>query len=131
MEYEFTITLRPTMYKFNATKQFELSWRIIRDRLQDIEKVSCVADLTKAHNIHYHCIIDLPNRKAIDKLLNKFRGSQIIGSLHVSQLINNTKWKNYMSEKVKPTKDIITQSPVIRDYYGILGEKEYKKFEGD
>jgi len=76
MKYELTLTLRPMMYNLSAKEQF----RISKEHLIDLfmpngfpqYHISCIAELTGEHNIHYHCMIEIGSIEDKDKLMNKF-----------------------------------------------------------
>lgn len=123
MKYELTITLKPTMYQFNPKEQL----RLTKDKLLNIfypnnkqeYMVSCVAELTQEHNVHYHCIIELQDIQAKDRLLNKFRSlTKIFGKKSCTQVQYEDSYKQYLIKDLEKTRSLIGD-PIICDYYGV------------
>lgn len=114
MKYEFTMTLRPVMYKFTAREQFIKTKDIINNMFFGFA-TSIVAELTKENNIHYHAIVEIKSADDRNKLLDRSRGSMIWGRKSCSQLVNEPKWITYILKDIVSTREIIKDHPLIRD----------------
>lgn len=124
MLYEFTVTLKPTMYVHTPRKQWDMTQGILFDIFQGY-KVSCVAELTGEHNVHYHAIIDLDGILDKDKLLNKFRKySKIFGRKTCTQVMFEDSYKKYMRKDIEQTFKVLGVIPIVRDHFGILGHQD-------
>lgn len=123
MKYELTLTLHPSNYQVSAADQH----KHCKDILIDIfypngfpaYSVSCIAELTGEHNVHYHCMIDLKDIEAKDKLLNKFRRyRKIFGRKSCNQVKYEDTYKSYMIKDIEVTRKIIGD-PIVCDFYGL------------
>lgn len=123
MQYEFTLTLKPVMYKFTAQQQFDKTKNIL---IKILSKYTCsaVAELTQENNVHYHVLIELKNHEIRDQLLNSFRGFLIWGRKSCSQLMNYPKYVTYMLKSISTVWPIIKGYPLIIDDLNIDIPKE-------
>lgn len=127
MKYEFTLTLKPTMYQWTASEQFNLTNKILYDVFypnnQRLYNATAVAELTGEHNVHYHCIVELDGIEAKEKLLNKFRKhAKIFGRKSLTQVQFEDSYKKYIIKNLDETRKII-KDPVVCDYYGLCTMK--------
>lgn len=118
MLHEFTLTLKPFMYMQTAKDQYRMSKELLFAILCPYIKCSCIAELTKENNIHYHCMIWLEDAKVRDKFLNKFRQNKMWGRKSCSQIVDYDKWTKYLVKDLKATSEIIGD-PIVYDYYGV------------
>lgn len=127
MKYELTLTLKPTMYSYKPQDQFNLTRDILFGIFypNNIEHygVTCIAELTSEHNVHYHCLLELKSLKQKDKLLNAFRKhNKIFGRKTCEQVKYEESYKEYIIKDLKKTREIITD-PIVCDYYGLASMK--------
>lgn len=119
MKYELTLTLKPCMYSLSALEQFRITKDLLLGVLQPYDEVSAIGELTSEHNVHYHCLIELPTILDKDKLLNRFRSlTKIFGRKTCNQVMFDDSYRIYMKKDIEETKKIIGD-PVIRDFYGV------------
>jgi len=122
MLYEVTVTLRPMMYRLTAVEQFYQTMGFLTSIHDGYDKVSCIAELTQEHNIHYHILIDLgDSRRDKDKYLNRYRAyHKYFGRKSCAQVRYEDSYKKYMVKDIEETKKII-KDPIVRDYFGLYG----------
>lgn len=121
MKYEYTITLKPRMYRDPPQDQFNLTSKILIDVFTGY-KISCIAELTRDNNVHYHCMADFESEECRNRFINRLRRySNMFGRRTWSQLINETAWINYLNKDKRHTKEII-KDPIVCDHFGILGD---------
>lgn len=126
MEYEFTITLKPTLYRMSAKEQFRLTAPLVKQIIQGY-KISIIAELTSANNIHYHAMVYLDNHKHRDQLINRVRSHhKTLGKISCSQLVDQPKWIEYLRKNKDVTNTIIEDWPWVRDDYEISGKLDFK-----
>lgn len=123
MKYELTLTLRPQWYMLTAAEQHKKAKEILLDIFYPNGfmkySVSCIAELTNEHNVHYHCLIELKDLEDKDKLLNKFRrNSKFFGRKSCSQVQYEDSYKSYMIKSIEDTRKIIGD-PIVCDSYGV------------
>lgn len=56
-KYAFTITLKPSMYKWSAREQFMRTYKQVKDVVKHLGPATIVAELTRNGNIHYHGVL--------------------------------------------------------------------------
>lgn len=121
MLYEITVTLRPCLYRFTAAEQFDKT----EDKLRLIlclYKSSCIAELTKEHNIHYHGIIDLKDVSEKDRLCNRFRKyNKEFGRKSIDQIRYENSYRKYIVKEFSTTQKIIGKLPIITNDLKLLG----------
>lgn len=121
MLYEVTVTLRPCLYKFTATEQFDKTQDKIR-LILCMHNSTCVAELTKEHNIHYHGIVDLKDISDKDYLCNRFRKyNKEFGRKSIEQVKYEDSYRKYIVKELSATQKIIGKYPVITNQLGLLG----------
>lgn len=118
MKYEVTVTLKPLMYQWTAKEQYRMTKEKIYEIFQDKIPSTVVAELTKDHNIHYHCMVNLDTIEEKDKFLNKFRRYKEFGKKSCSQVKFEDSYKEYMKKDIETTKRIIGD-PIVTDGFGI------------
>lgn len=120
-----TITLKPKLYKFQATTQYELTvceiQHIFNQRCND---TTFVCEITEAGNIHYHamtiftdkvrklCFIDAIKR-------NKHFGFMKITPNSIDHIDNLTRSANYLTKELLVTSKILNKpgyTPEILKY---------------
>lgn len=132
MKYEYTQTLRPRLYDLPASEQFKIIKPIMWKILEPYAEVSLIAELTSTNNIHLHGIIELKDIKERDKFINKLRPySRQLGKFTLNQVRYEESYIEYMNKDKKYTHEILNMDPIIRDGYGIYGDrpKEYRRFQ--
>lgn len=126
MLYEFTLTLRPRLYKYTAQEQFDYVYNTLRSIL-DKYKCSMIAELTGENNIHMHAKIELKDFKERNNLINKLRSYHMtFGKKTITQLINEPKYDAYMLKDIAITMQVIKQ-PVVMDAFDLF-TKIYKPY---
>lgn len=127
MKYELTITLKPLMYVHKPQEQFNLTHHILFDIFQDYH-VTAIADLTNEHNVHYHCMIELPTLIDKDRLLNKFRKwNKIFGKKTCTQVMYEDTWRKYIRDKLPLWKGLLAD-PIVRDSYSLFSMNTFEVF---
>jgi len=127
MKYEFTLTLKPLMYQYTPQQQYDqtkdILYQIFYPNNQQKYQVTCVAELTQEHNVHYHCIIELEGLLDKDKLINKFRThSKTFGKKSLTQVKYEDSYKKYIIKNLSETK-LVIKDPVLCDHYGLCSMK--------
>lgn len=122
MKYEFTLTLRPSLYNLTPKEQFNKLYDTLRDILKHWT-CSCIAELTKENNVHYHGMIELTDFKDRDSFLNRFRKyNKWFGRKSCTQLKNEPEWILYIRKDMKETEEILGKSPQVDDDFEIFGD---------
>lgn len=122
MKYEVTITLKPSMYKYDCAKQAELTGDIILSIFCGY-KSTIVTELTQDHNVHYHCMIEIEGIKARDCFLNRFRKyARFFGRKSCQQVQYEESYCEYMKKDINETKKLI-KHVVLMDDFDILNKK--------
>lgn len=119
MLYEFTVTLKPLMYKHKPAVQF----RMTRDILYQIlspHQSTCIAELTKTYNVHYHALVELEDLRQKVALVDRLRTFKEFGRFTLSQVIWEQSYKDYIIKNIAETKSILEQDPVVCDYFGLV-----------
>lgn len=134
MKYEFTLTLHPSNYINSAADQHKNSKQILTDIFYPngfpAYQVTCIAELTQDHNVHYHCMIDLKDLEIKDKLMNKFRRyRRVFGRKTCTQVVYEESYKAYLVKDLDKTRRIIGD-PVVCDFYGVATMKFLESIEG-
>jgi len=129
MLYEVTLTLKPFLYSLSPKDQFLLTKIFLDEVFLPYPKVTCVAELTMEHNVHYHAIIELPNGVlAKDRFLNRFRKYRQFGRKSCTQVQYIDSFKRYIVKDLKRTEQIIAW-PVVRDFFALTSMKFLKESE--
>jgi len=129
MLYEFTITLKPALYRLSAVEQYRLTGQLIRDCFRGF-KVSCVAELTTTHNVHYHCMVELESHRIKDGFLNRFRKHhKYLGRSTCTQLQYYFSYVDYINKSIIDTRGLIGD-PIVVDDFSILCDPEFRRFHG-
>lgn len=130
VNYAYTITLKPQLYKQTPDKQYDATAEYVRDRLFTISsQLTLVAELTKSVNVHFHGVINfkLDNvcKKRYDlKFANLFRNDPLIGFTNLRQIDNEIIWSNYISKSVEDTHLVLMRRPIIIDNFEIFNESQ-------
>lgn len=116
--YTFTITLKPTLYRFEPEEQYDrtISHLIVTLKLLS-NNFSLVAELTQNMNIHFHGIIELHHKK---KWYTTFRQSDIFGFTSCREVTNMQGWVDYISKELAITKTNMARQPILHDDYNIF-----------
>lgn len=117
--HELTITLKPQMYNLSASEQFRRTASILF-QIFSIYEVSCVAEVTKTHNIHYHCLINIDNIFHKDGLIQKIKRQKEFGRFSFEQVRYEETYIKYMAKDIETTKILICTDPVVVDFYGVV-----------
>jgi hypothetical protein len=119
LKHEFTVTLKPYLYAKSAKLQFEHTSPLLLRILQGY-KVTAIAELTKAHNIHFHAIVEIDGILEKDGLLNKLRGYKEFGKHTCESVRYEESYEEYIKEDRIITEKIIKQSAILKDDYNIF-----------
>lgn len=118
MKFELTVTLRPNLYRLTATEQYDRTYQHIRDVVRPYAS-TIVAELTSEHNIHYHCIIDMPDDPLFERqkvVLDKFRKlTPIFGKKSFRPVQYEESYEMYIMKDLKKTLCVTSRDPVILD----------------
>lgn len=126
--YSLTITLKPKLYSFNVEQQYDLAKPIITNL--NLGKMTCVAELTKLYNIHFHLLIERDTSMQCIGLkgrpisfphfvANKFRNSEIIGFHQLKTIKDKQGWIDYMGKDIAKTKEDVGRRIVLVDEFQI------------
>lgn len=121
VKYSFTVTLQPKWFKFTATEQYDMTFTPLYQILSSLSaRFGCIAELTKAFNIHYHGVITFnldENNKLYMKAFNDaFRKSLFFGFVNIKQITDEQGWINYLKKDLLDTKKLINRPPIINDW---------------
>lgn len=123
MDYFFTITLKPVMYKMDIDKQFDETCNELYVALVYLsDKVTLITELTKNFNIHYHGVIKLPGTKR--QFINYFRNDKKFGFINCTPVVNMEKIIPYINKDLKNTYDELNRRVIIKDDYNCFTNKE-------
>lgn len=117
MKYELTVSLKPMMYKFSAQEQFKMTKELMLEIFKK-HQASVVCELTKEHNVHYHCIIDFKSIIDKDRFLNRFRGYKQFGRKSCDQVRFENSYKEYMAKSIEELRPLLGDT-VLTDYYHV------------
>jgi len=131
IKYAFTVTLKPQCFKKDARAQFEGTADAIEEILCGLGyNVTCVAELTKNYNIHFHGIITFTKFSFYvnyQKLfVDKFRNNKVFGFVNIKQMEDESGWIEYISKDFQTTFKSIYKEPIIVDTLGIFDRNLYK-----
>lgn len=126
MLFEFTLTLMPKMYASNAMSQYNQTKNIIDllYRTGKIRNISIVCELTQTFNVHYHCLVDLKDRKAQVELIDHFRPFKQFGKKSLNVVMNEPNYRKYMAKSLKETAEVIEACPIICDDLHVFDNEE-------
>lgn len=125
--YEFTLTLRPRLYDRTPDEQFVYTSAILQNECFRGFTVSCVAELTKENNIHYHGMVHLKDFKQRNAFLNTFRKyNNIFGRKTCTPIRKETDWIMYMRKDTKETQQILGKDPWVSDAFELGGNINWK-----
>lgn len=126
MRYEVTVTLKPTCYRLSASEQFRITSDQILQAFRGY-KVSIVAELTAANNVHYHGMVEITNFIHRDALFNRLRQfHKTLGKSTCTQLVNEPVWIEYLRKSVSVTDKIINRWPWVKDDFQISGDIKFR-----
>jgi hypothetical protein len=81
---------------------------------------SIVAELTQDMNVHYHCMVNVPDLTWKSYLLNLFRKhSTYFGRKTISVLMNYHTWKAYMIKDIKNTQ-VSIKDPIVSNQHDLF-----------
>lgn len=126
--YSLTITLKPKLYSFGVEQQYDLAKPIVTNL--NIGKMTCVAELTKSYNVHFHMLLERDTTlQCIGSkgrpisfehfIANKFRNSDTIGFFQLKKIDNKQGWIDYMSKDIQKTKEDMGRRVVVIDEFDI------------
>lgn len=129
MNYELTLTLRPSLYRFTAQEQYDKCYESLRTIFK-YYKVFCIAELTQENNVHYHCIIELKSFKERALLLDKFRKhNHKFGRKTCTQLIDYPKYVEYLFKDIEKTSQLINDY-VLQDDFELVRARYIQRING-
>lgn len=129
IKYAFTITLKPSMYKYTSEEQYDKTYMLTFKHLKSrCLRLTMVAEHTKAFNLHYHGIITLTVNKhqnIVKKFVDSFRNHPFIGFVNVKPMENEQGWIDYIKKDLVCTKSALGRPPLISDdFHFVLKENE-------
>lgn len=119
-QYAFTITLKPRLYSLEPSKQYDKVIDLLCQALHQMGKVTSIAELTKASNIHFHGIIQF-YLKGLDKSVryewNRVwrQYKDLIGFTNLKQIDDYHKWKDYLQKDLEQTRKDLVRPPIVLD----------------
>lgn len=120
MRYEVTVTLKPHLYRFTASEQFDMV-RPIVEEIFSLYAGSAIAELTKENNIHIHGLVDLPGPIERNKFLNRWRRHhKIFGRKSCAQVVYQDSYDRYMRKDMDVTWQVLGRSPIVVDVMGVF-----------
>lgn len=123
VDYSFTVTLKPIVCTAPPEYQYDRTYLEIIKRLRCLNcKITCVAELTKNYDIHYHGIISF---NVLSKSYEKdfkdlFRSSRIFGYNYIKQIDDMPGWSQYIGKDLNSFRDIMNRPPILIDEYNIF-----------
>lgn len=110
--YFITITIKPKLYQYSSVTQIELTNNILFDLLYKYTKdFYCVAEHTKAGNIHYHAVLEFDPSVYGQRtlLINALKKTKIIGffKLDTKSIEECERVANYMTKDLYETYKIL------------------------
>lgn len=132
VDYTFTITLQPKLYKQEPEQQYDLTYNHVRQTLVKIAReFTLVSELTKNYNIHFHGIINFTSVPKTDyrKLFYKvFRNDTLVGFVNIKQMTDYPGWKEYISKDIKTFTESVNRRPIIWDDYEVFSSDQRFNF---
>lgn len=124
IDYAITVTVKPKFHCLLPEDQFDKATDELLRKLASVKaRHSCVAEFTKAYNIHYHLIVNFPYNVKFHMrfIYDQFRDSQYIGFVYVKPVDDYYKWTDYMMKSVKDTYQAFKcRHPVISNDYDLV-----------
>lgn len=111
-----------------AEQQYDLYTDQVTTWISRFGSAIVVAELTKASNIHYHCMLTCEGSEmAVRKRLNdSVRNHKIIGFLCTKLCTDEKGWLDYMTKEVKETKSTLGRRPIVLGRPGVSSQmKDY------
>lgn len=117
--HEFTVTLKPQMYHFKATEQFDKTAPYMKSILRGFEHTT-VAELTMMHNIHYHSIVNLSvaDKVVVLDRLRLYHKELGRSSLSLVQFYDS--YRLYLTKSIQNTIGIVNRDPVLQDDFEVF-----------
>jgi len=119
---EVTLTLKPILYKKTPDEQLKITKSLIKTIFKPY-KYSCVCELTKDFNIHYHCLVETKTKEPLFEITNRIRKYKEFGKRTVQQVQYLESYKKYLNKDLQTTIKYINGSAIIQDDLNILGIK--------
>lgn len=123
VRFAFTVTLKPKHYLENPEVQYDRTIHSLYSIVTMLAKeITCIAELTKNGNIHYHGMITMPvqTQSCEIRFKNAFRKSKDFGFINFKQCNNDEGWAEYMSKNLTQTMKDIGRPPILKDQFRIL-----------
>lgn len=118
MKYEVTITLLPYCHAKTPKDQYEMSKDQVLKTLNG-EYSTAIVEVAKG-KVHYHCMVELEDKKHIARLRYKLRKHCYLGRTRIEQIVDEPSYVAYMLKEVKETTALIGNDPVIKDHFDVL-----------
>lgn len=129
--YFATFTLKPKLYKYTSITQLELTNNELFSVLhQCSENFICVAEHTKAGNVHYHAIITFRDNLQRLFLCNRIKKQRLFGfmKLDAEPISNIQGVANYMTKDLYTTCKIFTSTPGRRPRYTMTNQQWHNNY---
>lgn len=125
VDYSFTITLKPVMYKKDIDWQYDETCNELVIALRSISNnFTLVCELTQSMNVHYHGIIELGTSKR--KFVNLFRNDKKFGFISCKEITNREGWVNYLRKDLKNSMEELGRRVIINDDHKIFMHEEMR-----
>lgn len=120
-EYAFTVTLSKKLHHVINTDQLDVTRDSLKRMIENMtskEDYCLIAELTQAHDIHYHGIIRFKLKRyrcPINAFYNEFKKNPKFGFVNIKPIHDYNKWKEYISKDFTSFKYKMGRTPIIHN----------------
>lgn len=128
VQYAFTITLSPKVYKHTAEEQYDKTRRLIDEWEGYGVRITAIAELHTNFNLHYHGVVcyDYDQVKALCKdprklFFDHLRKYPFVGrQVKLKDIDDWPGWVEYLTKALVQTDSALGRFPVVRDDHGVV-----------
>lgn len=121
-DFAITVTFSRLLKKLSSQQQFDKT-EDITSFFRIFPKVTCIAELTKSSDIHYHAILQPSKPMSLDQM-NYFinnRSKQYGYGFCVTKLVDDyAGWTQYITKDISLTQSLLDRNPIKRDDYNLI-----------
>lgn len=133
-QYAFTVTLSKKMHhQYTNHDQLSItsdSLKRMLENITDSKNYCLIAELTQAHDIHYHGIIRFRLNRftcPINAFYNNFKNnSNKFGFVNIKPIDDYNGWKEYLCKELNSFKFKLNKRPIIHNGDGTFSNFEYQ-----
>lgn len=128
--YFGTFTIKPKLYQYSSVTQLELTNNTLYALLhQTCNNFICVAEHTKAGNVHYHAILTFISDLHRIQLCNKIKKQRLFGFMKIDAepISNIARVTEYITKDLYTTSKIFASTPGHKPRYTMTC-KEWAQF---